>query len=79
VETVDFFPTEVAMPFQSSQDLATQAAKKLRYALLHPQPPEPFCWFDNDQILALEQLATIFEGDLPSHKSNTTPPPSRNR
>jgi hypothetical protein len=31
-----FFSTEVAIPFQSSQDLSNQAAKQLTRALLHP-------------------------------------------
>jgi predicted Abi (CAAX) family protease len=36
VETVDFSPTEVQLPFQSTRDLATEAAKKLTYALGQP-------------------------------------------
>jgi hypothetical protein len=42
VETVDFSPTEVAMPFQSSQNLAAQMAKQLTHALLYPHPAGPF-------------------------------------
>jgi hypothetical protein len=38
VETVNFFSIEVAIPCQSSQDLATQATKHLTHALLYPHP-----------------------------------------
>jgi hypothetical protein len=48
VETVDFSATELAMPFQSSQDLATQAAKKFKHALLHPQPAGTYCQVGDD-------------------------------
>jgi hypothetical protein len=54
METVDYFPTEVAMPFQASQYLAAQAAKQLIYELLHPQLAGPFCKVDDDQILTLD-------------------------
>jgi hypothetical protein len=36
VETVDFFPEKFKLPFPSTQELATQAAKELTHALLHP-------------------------------------------
>jgi hypothetical protein len=74
VETVYFFSTEVEMPFQSSQDLSTQAAKQLTHALLHPQPAGPFYQVGDDKMLALELLSTIFKGALPSHKLNATSP-----
>jgi hypothetical protein len=75
VETVDFFPTEVTMPFQSSQDLLTQAATQLTIALLHPQPEGPCCQVGDEQMLTLEGLSAIFEGALPSHNMITVPPP----
>jgi hypothetical protein len=65
VETVDFFSTKVSIIFQSSQDLATQAAKTLTGALLHLQPAGPFCQVSIDQMLALKRLATLFESALP--------------
>jgi hypothetical protein len=67
------------MPFQLSQYLATQAAKQLTHALLHPQPAGPFCQVGDDQMLSLERLSAIFEGALPSHTIITAPPPRRNR
>jgi hypothetical protein len=42
VETVDFFPEKITLPFPSSHDLAVQAAADLMHALLHPQPAGPF-------------------------------------
>jgi hypothetical protein len=74
VETVTFFSTEVAMPFQYSQDLTTKSSKQLSHALLHPQLVGPLCQVNNDQMLALKRLAAIFEGAIPSYKSNTTSP-----
>jgi hypothetical protein len=62
VETVDFFPKKITLPFPSSQDLATQAAADLTQALLYPQPAGPFCQVDNEQKIALKRLASIFEG-----------------
>jgi hypothetical protein len=66
---VPFFQTEVTMQFQSSQDLATQAAKQLIHALLNPQRAAPFCQVEDDQMLALGLVAAIFEGALPPHKT----------
>jgi hypothetical protein len=43
VETVEYFTTELPLPFPSSKDLATQAAKQLTHALRNPQPVGPFC------------------------------------
>jgi hypothetical protein len=79
VETVEFFPEEFKLPFLSTQELATQAAKELTHALLHPQPAGPFCQASDEQTLALKRLATIFEGATRSRKSKvfTPPPPKR--
>jgi hypothetical protein len=74
VETVDFFPTEVPLPFPSSKELATQAAKQLIHALLNPQPVGPFCQVGDEQMLALQQLTAIYEGALPARKKDTTSP-----
>jgi hypothetical protein len=62
VETVDFFPEKITLPFPSSQDLATQAAADLTHALLHPQLAGPFCKVGDEQTIALKRLASIFEG-----------------
>jgi hypothetical protein len=65
VETVDFFPPEGKVPFPSSRDLATEAAKQLTYALVNPQPAGPFAQVGDEQLIALKKLAAIFEGVLP--------------
>jgi hypothetical protein len=61
VETVDFFPKKITLPFPSSQDLATQDAADLTHTLLHPQPAGPFCKVGDKQTIALKRLASIFE------------------
>jgi hypothetical protein len=60
VETVDFLPTEVPLPFPSSKELETQAAKQLTHALLNPQPAGPFYQVGNKQMLAIQRLSAIF-------------------
>jgi hypothetical protein len=68
VETVEFFPTEVPLPFPSSQDLVTQASKQLTHALINPQPAGPFCQIGDEQMLTLAILSAIFKGALPRQK-----------
>jgi hypothetical protein len=70
VETVEFFSEKIKLPFLSTQELATQAAKELTLALLHPQPAGPFCQVGDEKTLALKRLAAIFEGATRSRKSN---------
>jgi hypothetical protein len=74
VETVDFFPEKITLPFPSSQDLATQAASDLTHALLHPQPAGPFCQVGNEQTIALKRLASIFETAKQRKTKNTLTP-----
>jgi hypothetical protein len=62
VETVEFPPKKIILPFPSSQDLATQATVDLTHALLHPQPAGPFCKVGNEQTITLKRLASIFVG-----------------
>jgi hypothetical protein len=75
VETVEYFPEKITLPFPSSQDLANQAAADLTHALLHPQPASPFCQIGNEQTIALKRLASIFEG-AKQHKSKNTLTPN---
>jgi hypothetical protein len=49
------------MPRMSSADNATMAAKELTNALLNPAPAAPFAIIGNDQLVALKQLALIFQ------------------
>jgi hypothetical protein len=62
VETVDFPPDNLKLPFPSAQDVATKSAAELTHALLHPQPAGPFCMVGDEQHLALKRLADIFQG-----------------
>jgi hypothetical protein len=71
---VEFPPTEVQLPLQSTRDLATEAAKQLTYALVNPQPAGPFAQVGDDQLIALNNLAVIFEGASPTHKQLTATP-----
>jgi hypothetical protein len=77
VETVEFTPTEVQPPFQSTRDLDTEATNQLTYALVKPQPAGPFTQVGDDQLIVLKKLAAIFEGAVPKHKQQTTTPPLR--
>jgi hypothetical protein len=74
VETVELFYTGVKVPFPSSEDFSTEAAKKLTYALLHTQLAVPFFQVGNEQLLALKKLAAIFEGAVPKHRQRTATP-----
>jgi hypothetical protein len=74
VETVDFFPQKIILPFPSSHELATQAAADLTHALLHPQPEGPFCQVGDEQAIALKRLASIFVAAKPRNKNSPLAP-----
>jgi hypothetical protein len=74
VETVDFFPQKIILPFPSSHDLATQATADLTHALLHPQPGGPFCQVGDEQAIALKRLANIFVSAKPQNTNNPLAP-----
>jgi hypothetical protein len=65
------------MPFPSTKDVATEATRQLTHVILHPQLAGTFTRVGDDQMLALERLAAIFEGALPKHRKNPTPPQSK--
>jgi hypothetical protein len=54
-----------------------KAATDLTHALLHPQPAGPFFKVGDEQTLALERLADIFEGATRSHTSRVVIPPAK--
>ena len=60
-DTVEFFPTHCNMPQVTANDAAIYAANDLITALTKPQPPNSFLSLGNDQLAALQQLATIFQ------------------
>jgi hypothetical protein len=74
VETVEFYPHQLKIPFPSSSDLSTQAATELTHALLNPQPAGPFCQVGNEQAIAPRKLATIFEASKPNKVSKQLTP-----
>jgi hypothetical protein len=75
VETVDFFPKKIKLPFLSTQELATKSAKELTHALFYPQPAGPFFKVGDEQKLALKRLAD--KGATRSHKSRVVTPPTK--
>ena len=52
------------MPKVSANDAAIYAANDLITALTKPQPPNSFILIGYDQIVALQQLATIFQSSI---------------
>jgi hypothetical protein len=74
VETVEFFPQKIILPFPSSHDLAAQAAADLTHALLHPQPAGPVCQVGDEQAIALKRLAGISASAKPRKKNNPLAP-----
>ena len=60
-DTVEFFPTHCKMPKASAHDAAIYAANDLITALTKPQPPNSFLSLGDNQMVALQQLATIFQ------------------
>jgi hypothetical protein len=66
VDTVEFFPSKLAMPNTSSKDLASIAALELSNALQNPAPAAPFSHIGTAQLQALRQLPDIFLAALPS-------------
>ena len=63
-DTVEFFPTHCKMPQVSAKDAAIYEANDLITALTKPQPPDSFISIGDDQIVALRQLATIFQRSI---------------
>lgn len=62
--TVEFLPTQVTMPHNSSADMAARAALDLINALRNPTPAAPTAPLQIQQHQALAQLATIFASAL---------------
>ena len=60
-DTMEFFPTHCKMPNVSSYDAAIYAANDLITALTKPQPINSVISIVDDQLMALRQLATIFQ------------------
>ena len=63
-DTVEFFPTHCKMPKVSAHDADIYAANDLITALTKPQPTNSFISIGDDQIVALQKLATIFQTSI---------------
>ena len=80
-DTVEFFPTHCKMPQVSAHDAAIYAANDLITALRKPQPANSFLSLGDNQMVALQQLATIFQHAVTKKPTsevgvpNSTPPP----
>jgi hypothetical protein len=74
VETVDFIPKKIKLPFPSAQDLATKAAAELTHALLQPHPAGHFFKVGDEQTISLKSLAGIFEGATRKNSRVVIPP-----
>ena len=79
-DTVEFFPTHWKMPNVSAHDAAIYAANDLITALTKPQPTNSIISIGDDQIVALQKLATIFQTSITKQISalvvpDIAPPP----
>ena len=63
------------MPKVSTHDAAIYAANDLITALTKPQPPNSFLLLGDDQMVALQQLATIFQRAVTKKPTSDAPPP----
>ena len=63
-DTVEFFSTHCKMPNVSAHDAAIYAANDLITALTKPQPPNSNILIGDEQIVALQKLATIFQNSI---------------
>ena len=59
-DTVEFFPHHCRMPYKSSTENATAAARELIHALKNPAPAAPFANIGDKQMEALHKLSEIF-------------------
>ena len=60
-DTVKFFPHYGKIPYRSSTENSTIAARELTHALQNPSPASPFSNVGDKQMEALNQLAEIFQ------------------
>jgi hypothetical protein len=77
-DTVEFFPSKLAMPNTSSKYLARIAALELSNALQNPPPAAPFSHIGMVQLQALRQLSDIFSAALPSGTTQHAPSVTQN-
>jgi hypothetical protein len=61
LDTVEFFLQHIKMPHLSSQEMTTQAARELIFALRNPAPAAPFARLGHQQHDALAKLSNILK------------------
>ena len=74
--TVEFSPHHCKMPFKSSTENATAAARELTHTLRYPAPAVPFTNIGDKKLEALQKLADIF--DQITDRSNLIPKSAEN-
>ena len=70
---VKFHPEKHGMPTNSSTDRILQAAKQLTHALKNPAPETPFEHVGDEEVQALNKLATIFQNKAEATHNENTP------
>ena len=74
-KTVKFFPHQCPVLKTSSRDAAVQASHELTHVLLHPAPATPFAKIGDNQMDAIQHLATIFDRAVPTPLSTPASSP----
>jgi hypothetical protein len=72
--TATFFPHHCQMPALNPAEAATHAAQELIHVLRNPQPRSPIQQLAPRHLLALRQLADIFQSAAPSASGTANPP-----
>jgi hypothetical protein len=75
-DTVEFFPHARPMPRTSLADAAQFSARELIAALRNPVPAGPFTPIGDRQLVALQQLADIFQTTVQQARKSKSPAPS---
>ena len=76
--TLEFFPHYGKMPYRSSTENSTIAARELTHALQNPFPASPFSNVGDKQMEALHQLAKLFQQAVTKNDNtpNSVAPPN---
>ena len=71
---VKFYPERSPMPTNSSTDNLLRAETQLTHALNNPSPPVPFEHVGDEEVIALNKLAAIFQKKAQAATKNTNKP-----
>ena len=74
-DTVELFPNNSTMLFQSSAENAAAAVTENVNALQHPAPPAPYAHIGYQQMEALQQLAIVFQRATIQRQPDQPQPP----